>query len=115
VQAEGAPAFTRSWLGRERVSTERVDTFAEGVACRTTFDLTFAILRRELDGVVTLTEAELEDGVRAALALTHNLAEGAGAASLAAARKHAVPDGATVACVMTGGNIDAGTLRTVLH
>ena len=49
--------------------------------------MTFGILKRELDDIVTLTEAELEEGVRLALRATHNLAEGAGAASLAAAVK----------------------------
>ena len=55
-------------------------------------------------------------GRAAALALTHNLAEGAGAASLAAARKRGrALAGATVVCVMTGGNIDAKTLANLLR
>ncbi len=66
---------------------ENIATFAEGLATRYTFDLTFEILKRELDDIVTLTEEELEEGVRLALRATHNLAEGAGAASLAAAMK----------------------------
>ena len=65
--------------GPERVAMERTSTFAEGLATRYTFDLTFDILKRELDDVVTLSEAELEEGVRLALRATHNLAEGAGA------------------------------------
>jgi len=115
VQAEGADAFTRSWRTGSRVAGERVATFAEGLATRVTFDLTFEILRKELDDVVTLTEAELAEGVRLALRTTHNLAEGAGAAPLAAAMK--LRDrlaGRKVACVMSGGNIDAATLRRVL-
>jgi threonine dehydratase len=85
------------------------------MATRVTFDLTFEILQKELDDVVTLTEAELAEGVRLALRATHNLAEGAGAAPLAAAMK--LRDrlaGLRVACVMSGGNIDAATLRRVL-
>jgi len=66
--------------------------------------------------VVTLTEAELAEGVRLALRTTHNLAEGAGAAALAAAMKiRARLAGLKVACVMSGGNIDAATLRRVLN
>ena len=57
------------------------------MATRVTFDLPFAILQRELDDVVTLSEEELAGGVRLALRATHNLAEGAGAAPLAAAMK----------------------------
>ena len=80
-----------------------------------TFDLTFDVLKKELDDVVTLSEAELAEGVRTALSLTHNLAEPAGAAPLMAARKYGARlAGKHVACVMTGGNIDAATLRRVL-
>jgi threonine dehydratase len=115
VQAEGSDAFTRSWRTGSRVVGERAATFAEGMATRVTFDLTFEILQKQLDDVVTLTEAELAEGVRLALRATHNLAEGAGAAPLAAAMK--LRDrlaGRKVACVMSGGNIDAATLRGVL-
>ena len=66
---------------------ESADTLAEGVATRVTFDLTFGILQRGLSDFVSLSEEELAGGIRLALDLTHNLAEGAGAASLAAAAK----------------------------
>jgi threonine dehydratase len=115
VQASGAPAFARSWSGPARVTTERVLTCADGIATRTTYDLTFDILKSALDDVVTLEEEEIREGVRAALRLTHNLAEPAGASSLAAAYKsRARITGKNVVCVMTGGNIDAATLRSVL-
>ena len=81
VQAAGADAFTRSWRTGERVVGDRVATFAEGMATRVTFDLPFSILRELLDDIVTLSEEELMEGVRLALRTTHNLAEGAGAAS----------------------------------
>jgi threonine dehydratase len=115
VQAKASDAFTRSWRTGSRVVGERAETFAEGMATRVTFDLTFEYLQKELNDVVTLTEAELAEGVRLALRATHNLAEGAGAAPLAAAMK--LRDrlaGRKVACVMSGGNIDAATLRRVL-
>ena len=115
VQAERADAFTRSWRGNGRVAGASADTFAEGMATRVTFDLTFAILKQELDDIVTLSEDELAEGVRLALRTTHNLAEGAGAAPLAAAMK--LRDqiaGKKVACVMSGGNIDRATLTRIL-
>jgi threonine dehydratase len=115
VQACGADAFTRSWRGPERVTAERVNTFAEGMATRVTFDLTFAILKDMLDDIVLLDEAELEEGVRAALRLTHNLAEGSGAAPLAAAKKYRQQlAGKKVACVMSGANIDMRTLARIV-
>ena len=61
-----------------------------------------------------LDEDELAEGMRAAHSLTDNLAEGAGAASLAAARKYGPARGATVACVMTGGNVDSRTIQSIL-
>jgi threonine dehydratase len=115
VQAVRADAFTRSWKSRSRVESASADTFAEGMATRVTFDLTFDMLRHELEDVVTLTEEELAEGVRMALRATHNLAEGAAAAPLMAAAK--LRDrlaGQKVVCVMSGGNIDAATLKKVL-
>ena len=86
-----------------------------GMATRVTFDLTFEILKKELDAIVTLSEEEMAGGVRLALRATHNLAEGAGAAPLAAAMKlRGELAGKKVACVMSGGNIDRETLRRVL-
>lgn len=114
VQAARADAFARSWRGPDRVVTESADTFAEGIATRASYDLPFSILKSELDDVVVLEEDDLAEGVRAALSLTHNLAEGAGGASLAAARKFGPPQGASVACVMTGGNVDMRTLQSIL-
>ncbi len=115
VQAERADAFARSWKGTARVVGDKADTFAEGMATRVTFDLTFGLLKNELDDVVTLTEDELADGVRIALRTTHNLAEGAGAAPIAAAVKLADRlAGKKVVCVMSGGNIDRTTLARIL-
>jgi threonine dehydratase len=116
VQAEGADAFARSWRTGTRVVGDAIATFAEGMATRVTFDLTFGILREQLDDLVTLSEEELMAGVRLALRGTHNLAEGAGAASLAAAVKlRGALEGKKVVCVMSGGNIDQATLARVLQ
>jgi threonine dehydratase len=116
IQAAGADAFARSWRSGTRVTGERAATFAEGMATRVTFDLPFGILRQHLDDVVTLTEEELMGGIRLALRATHNLAEGAGAASLAAAVKlRDTLEGKKVVCVMSGGNIDQATLARVIQ
>jgi threonine dehydratase len=115
VQARRADAFTRSWKGAARVVGDQADTFAEGMATRVTFDLPFGILKRELDDIETLSEEELAEGVRLALRATHNLAEGAGAASLIAASKRSAQlSGKKVVCVMSGGNIDRQTLTKIL-
>src|SRR5438094_3640034 len=116
VQASRADAFARSWKTGTRVVGDSADTFAEGMATRVTFDLTFDMLKRELDDVVTLSERELAEGVRLALRTTHNLAEGAGGAPLIAAMN--LRDrlaGRKVVCVMSGGNIDRATLTKILN
>jgi threonine dehydratase len=116
VSAANADAVYRSWKGPQRVVGDSADTFAEGLATRVTFDLTFGILKQHLDDFMVLTEAELADGVRLALRMTHNLAEGAGAAALAAAyKRRADLVGQRVACVMSGGNIDQAKLNSVLE
>ena len=116
VSAANADAVYRSWKGPQRVVGEHANTFAEGLATRVTFDLTFGILKQYLDDFVVLTEAELAEGVRLALRTTHNLAEGAGAAAIAAAYKRREDlIGQRVACIMTGGNIDQAKLKSILQ
>jgi threonine dehydratase len=115
IQAANADAFTRSFRTGTRVVGESANTFAEGMATRVTFDFTFGILQRELDDIVTLTEDELADGVRLALRSTHNLAEGAGAAALAAATKlRDSLKNRKVVAVMSGGNLDAAKLKWIV-
>ena len=115
VGAKNADAVYRSWKGPERVVGESANTFAEGVATRVSFDLPFGIYKQYLDDFLLLSEEELADGVRMALKTTHNLTEGAGAASIAAAYK--LKDslaGKRVVCVMSGGNLDAAKLKWIL-
>ena len=116
VGAANADAVFRSWKGSERVEGASADTFAEGMATRVTFDLTFGILKQYLDDFVQLSEDELADGVRLSLRTTHNLAEGAGSAAIAAAvRDKDQLRGKRVACIMSGGNLDRTKLKWILQ
>jgi threonine dehydratase len=116
VQAAGAPAVHDSWHAKAPRRTERAATFAEGVATRTTYELTFPTL---LDGVadfVTVTDAEIADAVRLILSSTHHLVEGAGAMGVAAARKLAPTlQGQRVGVVFCGANMDSAVLRRILN
>ena len=115
VGAANADAVYRSWKGPDRVIGTSADTFAEGVATRVTFDLPFGIYKKHLDDFVQLSEEEMAEGVRTALRTTHNLAEGAGAASMAAAyKRRAQLQGLRVVCIMSGGNIDRAKLKWIL-
>jgi threonine dehydratase len=116
VQAEAAPSIYRSWRDRRRTETESAETFAEGLATRAPFDLPLQILWDLLDDFVLVSEAEMRAAIRILLEKTHNLAEGAGAASLAAALKMAdTLRGHRVALVLSGGNLSLDQLRMVLR
>lgn len=115
VQAAGAPALYEGWRAGRPVVFERADTFADGLATRSCYELTFEALRAGLSDLVLATEAEMADAVRLVLRTTHNLAEGAGAASFAGLRL--LRDrlaGRKVAVVLSGSNIDSDTLRRVV-
>jgi threonine dehydratase len=107
VQAERAAAFYASWKKGERVTIEEADTVADGLATRSVFQLPYLIMKDHIADVVLLSEEEILEGIRLALQVTHNLAEGAGAASIAAGLK--IKDrlaGKKVALIMSGGNLD---------
>jgi threonine dehydratase len=115
VQAEQAPAFARSIEEGRWVVLDHADTVADGLAARSVFQLPYVIMKDHVGDVVLLTEDEVLEGIRIALTATHNLAEGAGAASLAAAVK--IRDrlaGRKVVLVMSGGNLDRGHLERAL-
>ena len=115
VQAAGAAAIHDSWHRKTRLVTDRADTFADGLATRATYDLTWPALLEGLSGFVAVTDPAIADAIRVLLRTTHNLAEGAGAAGLAgllALREELA--GKTVAIVLSGSNIDAPTLRRVI-
>ena len=116
VQAAGAAAMHDSWHAKTRLAVERADTFADGLATRATYDMTYPALAGGLAGFVTASEGELAEAVRRFVRTTHNLAEGAGAAGLAGlAKLRAQLAGKTVAVILSGSNIDADTLRRVMN
>jgi threonine dehydratase len=105
VQAEAAPAAFRSWQARTLVE-DTTATLAEGLATRTAFELTQAILWDLLDDFVLVSEQGMIDATRLMIEKTRNLVEPAGAAALAAVL--ADPErfaGRKVAVVCSGGNI----------
>jgi threonine dehydratase len=104
VQAESSPAAYHSWL-EKRICHAPNETFAGGFATGKAYEVPFAIYRDGLDDFVLLTEDEIYDGIGAAFYYTHNLAEGAGAATIAAAYKiRDTLSGKTVVLQMSGCN-----------
>jgi len=116
AQCAGASAIHDSWHARSPRATPRASTFAEGVATRQPYGLTFATLQEGLTDFVTVTDAELAEAIRQILQLTHNLVEGAGAVGVAAALK--LRDrlrGKRVGVIFSGGNLDTAILRKILN
>jgi threonine dehydratase len=115
VQAEGAAAVARSFETGKWVEFERMDTWAEGMATRVPAEMTLNIMRELMDDVILVSDDELRHGVYQILKHTHNLAEGAGAATFAAAYKcrDRFRDKKVVG-VLSGGNLDLAELPQIL-
>jgi len=115
VVAEGAAAYARSFAAGRVETTARAATFVDGVACRVPDPDAFARIARGAARVLTVPDAATADAMLLLLRATHNLAEPAGAIGLAALlRERDLQRGRRVAVVLTGGNVDAPTLATVL-
>jgi len=113
VQATGADSYARSLAAGHVVSINRADTLADGVATRQPDPDAFAMIQKGAARIVTVTDDEIRDAVRAYWTDTHNLAEGAGAAPLAAAlQEKSRLAGQRVGVVLSGGNIDLALFRT---
>ncbi len=115
VQATGAAAAHDSWHARRMVTTERATTFADGIATRSAYEMTLPALVEGLRDFITVSDSEIAEALRAALATTHTLLEGAGAGGLAGLKCLAPKlAGKHVGVIFSGANIDDATLRRVL-
>jgi threonine dehydratase len=116
VQSEAAPAAYRSWRARRLVDESRMETFAEGLATRTAFELPQTILWQSLDDFVLVSEDEIRTAQATMIETTRNLVEAAGAAPLAAAlRLRPQLEGRRVALILSGGNASREQLVDVLR
>jgi threonine dehydratase len=115
VQSDAAPAAYRSWRER-RLVEDRMETFAEGLATRTAFELPQRILWEHLDDFVLVPDEEIRAAQALMIEATRNLVEAAGAAPLAAAlRLRGELGGKRVALVLSGGNASREQLLDVLY
>jgi len=114
VQSDAAPAALRSW--RERTLVEdRMETFAEGLATRTAFELPQRIMWELLDDFEAVSDDEIRSAQAQMIQTTRNLVEAAGAAPLALAlRLRDQLAGRRVVLIASGGNASLEQLRDVL-
>jgi threonine dehydratase len=114
VQSERAPAAFRSWEAHALLE-DRCETFAEGLATRTAFEMPQQILWSLLDRFILVSDDEIRVAMRTMIEKTRNLIEGAGAAPLAAASRLASElQGKRVVIVCSGGNASPAQLREIL-
>lgn len=115
VQAANASAVARSWASGTLESDEHITTWAEGLATRMPAEMTLAIMRELMDDVILVQEDEMRAAAFQLLQQTHNLAEGAGAATLAAATQQQDRfRGQRVVAILSGGNLDLAELPRIL-
>jgi threonine dehydratase len=115
VVAANAPTYALSFTAGAPVSTNSADTMAGGLAVRVPDPEALEIIRRGAARILTVSEAEMRRAMRILFSDTHNIAEGAGAAALAAAlQERGRLAGKRVAVIQSGGNIDRALFAEIL-
>lgn len=115
VVAEGARAYALSFAARRSVAAPVTTLLGDGMACRLPDDASLAVVLENVDHVVQVSEGEIREAMRVYFTDTHNVAEGAGAAGLAAAFKEKqLLNGKRVGLVISGGNVDHDVFARVL-
>ncbi len=115
VVAETADAYRRSFTAGQIVATNSALTFADGMAVRVPDATALDVIRKGVEHIVAVTDDEIADAIRSIYSATHNCAEGAGAAALAAlVKERGRLQGRRAAVILTGQNIDRAWMQIVL-
>lgn len=116
VQAAGAPAVYESRKSGRLLKLDRMQTFAEGVATREAFDLPSKIFWSRVDEIVLVTDTDMKRSMLTIMEQGRIVAEGAGAAALAAAvSMRDQLQGMTVVCVASGGNVTMDSIKQIVN
>jgi threonine dehydratase len=115
VVSDAAPCAKLSVEAGRLIETPTARTFADGMAVRVPVQAAFDIYRTGADRIVAVSDDEVARAIRAYYTDTHNLAEGAGAAPLAALmQERERMKGRKVGVILCGGNIDADWMAEIL-
>lgn len=115
VVAAAANSYLRSFTAGVVVPTNSAQTFADGMAVRVPDAAALEVIRKGAERIIEVTDEEIADAIRCIYSATHNCAEGAGAAALAALMKErAQLQGRQAAVILTGQNIDRAWMQIVL-
>ncbi|MDM7862250.1 threonine dehydratase [Alteromonas sp. ASW11-36] len=116
VVSTAAPAAKLSFDAGKMISTDTAKTFADGMAVRVPVEQAFNYYSKGASRVVSVTDDEVAAAIRLYYTATHNMAEGAGAAPLAAAMQEREQlKGKRVAVILCGGNIDTDWFVQVMR
>lgn len=117
VQAAGAPSMEQSIADGKIETLDKVQTIADGIAVKTPGNLTYDLVSKYVDGIVTVTDDEIALAILTLLEQHKLIAEGAGAVPVAAVLTGKIPDieGKNVCCLVSGGNIDVTILSRVIE
>jgi threonine dehydratase len=114
--AASAPSYAKSFRERRIVEAPSQTQIADGLACRRPNPDAMQVIWDNVARIVEVTEAEIGDAMRFCYRDTHNLAEGAAAASIAAAfQEKSSLAGRRTGVILTGGNVDASVFQQVLE
>jgi threonine dehydratase len=115
VVSSHATSYADSIVAGKVVESAVTTVLADGMACRIADQAALDVLIPHIDHIVQVTDAEVAAAMRALYVDTHNVAEGAGAASFAAAmQERALLTGLVVGTTLCGGNVDADVFAKVL-
>lgn len=115
VVSTGAPAYALSFERGQVVEHDVTTQLADGLACRRPDAAALECIRKGVERIVRVTDEEVADAMRALYCDTHNVAEGAGAAALAALlQEQDLQRGKCVGVVLGGGNVDAPLFGRIL-
>jgi threonine dehydratase len=115
VVSAQAPCFSRSFVERRVVEAPVETVLGDGMACRRPDQDALELVLANVSRIIEVADSELADAMRRIFAMTHNVAEGAGAAAFAAAwREREALAGQRVALAVTGGNVDTTLFADVL-
>ncbi len=115
VSAARANAYALSFAAGHAVTTETSDTIADGIATRVPNPHSLEVILREVSRVVTVSEEEILRAMRLYFTTTHQAAEGAGAAPLAALlQEREMMAGKKTGLVLSGGNVDTDLFTKAL-
>jgi threonine dehydratase len=115
VVSSHANAYAQSFQSHQIIESPSTTQLADGMACRTPNPDALEIIRKGVDHIVEVSDEEVAEAMQTLFVCTHNVSEGAGAASVAASLKEKDQNaGKKIAAILTGGNVDKEVFARIL-